>query len=98
MTITERVKKELTRDEFIEEYGDVVVKFSDYYKYTFHYATLLPDGSRIVVGVGGNADDIYRNNVSAGREVTIRDLDPYKGDVISTNNNMWFTYVTMYDY
>lgn len=69
----------MTRKEFYEKYGEVKVKFSDYYKYTFTYTGELPDGGRISVGYGGNADQIYRHEVSADCEETMGSIGPYCG-------------------
>jgi len=64
----------MTRKEFYEKYGDVKVKFSSYYKYTFTYTGTLPDGGRISVDYGANADDIYRFEVGADCEEIIKFL------------------------
>lgn len=71
----------MTQKEFYEKYGDVKVKFSSYYKYTFTYTGNLPNGGRISVDYGANADDIYRFEVSADWEETINSLAPYAGTV-----------------
>jgi hypothetical protein len=71
----------MTRAEFCEKYGDVPVKFSSYYKYTFTYSTTLPDGKRLVVSYGGCSDDIYRHEVSADSLETINSLQPCQGFV-----------------
>jgi hypothetical protein len=71
----------MTKDEFYEKYGDVKVKFSDYYKYTFTYTGNLPDGGRISVEYGGNADQIYRHDVGADCEETVSSIEPYAGHV-----------------
>ena len=73
----------MTREEMLQKYGDVAVKFSSYYKYTFYYAADLPDGGRILVGVGRNSDDIYRFNVANDESVPIKhlDMEPYTVDV-----------------
>jgi hypothetical protein len=69
----------MTRNEFYQKYGDVKVKFSDYYKYTFTYTGNLPDGGRISVDYGGNADQIYRHEVGADCEKTVSSIEPYSG-------------------
>ncbi len=71
----------MEKKEFIEKYGDVKVKFSSYYKYTFSFTGTLPNGDTIQVGVGGNADDIYKMEVGGDCEETIKSLDPVSGDV-----------------
>lgn len=71
----------MTREEFVEKYGDVTVKFSSYYKFTFTFSGVLANGDRIMVDVGGNSDDIYRMEVSADSEEAIAKLDAYSGSV-----------------
>lgn len=71
----------MTKEEFIEKYGRAKVKFSSYYKFIFVFAGMVDADTMVVVNVGGNSDDIYRMEVSAGVEETIADLDPISGDV-----------------
>ena len=71
----------LTKEEFIAKYGDYVVTFESYYKYTFTYSAVLPSGKTLVVGYGGNHDDIYGHEVSKDAAETINTLQPYSGDV-----------------
>lgn len=63
----------MTKDEFYEKYGDVKIKFSSYYKYTFTYGGELPDGGRVSVDYGGNSDDIYRFDVRADCVMGLQD-------------------------
>lgn len=74
-------RKVMTRQEFYEKYGNVEVRFSSYYKYTFTYAADLPDGKHLTCGCGGNADDIYRLSVYADDSATVGDLEPFEGGV-----------------
>lgn len=71
----------MTRDEFYEKYGEVLVTFSSYYKYTFTYRAKLPDGQTLTVGYGGQADEIYRFEVVPNVPVKVADLYPYCGSV-----------------
>jgi hypothetical protein len=71
----------MTREEFIEKYGDAKVKFSSYYKYTFTYAGTLPDGSTISIGYGGSSDHIYKYKVGPDKEESVRFIYPYTGAV-----------------
>jgi hypothetical protein len=71
----------MTKEEFIEKYGEVKVKFSSYYKYTFNYIGTLPDGNVISVDCGGNADYIYRYEVVPDMEESVSSIDPYAGRV-----------------
>jgi hypothetical protein len=71
----------MTRAEFYAKYGDVKVMFVEYYKYTFLYAATLSDQRRITVSYGGNGDDIYEHDVTAGQFVKVGQLCPYSGEV-----------------
>ena len=73
----------MTRQEFYDKYGQVKVKFSRYYKYTFTYTTTLPDGTHLSCDYGGNIDDIYRHDVCSDCEETVHNLQPYSGTVYS---------------
>lgn len=78
----------MTREEFYEKYGDVKVKFSDYYKYTFNYVGELSDGGQISVGYGGGSEDIYRHEVVPNVEQTITSLYPYTGTAFDKDGNV----------
>lgn len=78
----------MTREDFIEKYGDVKVKFSEYYKYTFTYIGSLPDGGKISVDYGGNAEQIYRHDVSDDNEETVGSLYPYSGVVVDAKGQV----------
>jgi hypothetical protein len=64
----------LTEEQFIEKYGDVKVKFSSYYKFTFTFVGQLEDESTIRLLVGGNSDDIYREHIVADQEYMVMQL------------------------
>ena len=59
----------LSFEDVRTQYGDRLVKFSSYYKYSFCFG----DGS-LSVYVGGIAEDIYRFTVEADRLYTIAEL------------------------
>jgi hypothetical protein len=69
----------ITKKEFIKLYGDVIVKFTSYYKYTFTYKAVLPNGDILLVGYGGAGEDIYKHEVEADCEESLLSLDPYEG-------------------
>lgn len=73
--------KQITREEFYEKYGDVLVSFSNYYKYTFTYDATLQDGKRLTVGYGGDPSQIYRHDVRRDSTETVSQLGPYTGSV-----------------
>lgn len=72
----------MTKKEFLEEYGNVPVIFSSYYKYSFTFQGTLSNGDIVECAYGGYADDIYRFEVTPNEEVLISALDPYKGSII----------------
>jgi hypothetical protein len=65
----------VTKEEALEKYGRVQLHFDSYYKYFFTFRGLAYDGAVIVYSFGGDADDIYRCQVSADKPVTMADDD-----------------------
>ena len=82
-------KQEIEREEFYEKYKDVDFKFLSYYKFTFTYHGFTDEGEEVKIGVGGIADYIYRERVSADDVYSIVELQPYQGESDS---------VTFYDF
>ena len=82
-------KKEIERGEFYEKYKDVDFKFLSYYKFTFTYRGFTDDSEEVKIGVGGTADDIYRESVSVDSVYDMWYLMPYQGESDS---------VTFYDF
>ncbi len=82
-------KKEIECEEFYEKYKDVSFKFLSYYKFTFTYHGFTSDGEEVKIGVGGTANEIYRERVSADDVHGIVELQPCQGESDS---------VTFYDY
>lgn len=72
---------QMTRAEFYAKYGDVEVTFRSYYKYTFTYDAVLPDGKNLTVEYGGDSDEVYRHKVAKNRPEKIIDLQPFAGAV-----------------
>ena len=73
-------KQEIECEEFYEKYKDVSFKFLSYYKFTFTYRGFTDDGEEVKIGVGGTADYIYRESVSADNIYSILYLMPYQGE------------------
>ena len=71
----------VSREEFMEKYGDVMVVFDGYYKYTFTYKGDTQDGLTVYVSCGGSADEIYRREVVPDKEERVEDLYPDGGTV-----------------
>lgn len=84
----------MTKQEFIDRYGDVDVKFSYYYKHSFHFDAELPDGSGISVAIGGESGEIYRLEVDCDEVSTVKDLDPYSGGIYKEGKEI----CSFYDY
>ena len=82
-------KKEIECEEFYEKYKDVSFKFLSYYKFTFTYHGFTSDGEEVKIGIGGTANDIYRERVSADDVYGIVELQPHRGESDS---------VTFYDH
>jgi hypothetical protein len=72
--------EKLTRAQFNERYEEVLVRFSSYYKFRFQFVAELEGGRRLVVGVGGDSDDIYRLSVGTD-PILVEDLPIDTGDV-----------------
>lgn len=63
----------LTEEQFLEQYGEAIVVFASYYKYSFYFSGEF-NGKNICVSVGGSSDDIYKFDVKAGREYKVKEL------------------------
>lgn len=64
----------------MNKYGDVDVKFSSYYKYTFTFTGEF-DGGVVLVEVGGDSSDIYRMEVCSDSSESVGGLDPCYGSL-----------------
>lgn len=78
----------MTKDEFMEQHGDVLVKFASYYKYDFTFTGMLDNGCSISVNVGGDSSDIYKMSVDADDEQAVYNLSPDSGEVFDVNGVM----------
>lgn len=67
------IKEEIEKDPFIEKYGRIPLNFSSYYKFSFSFKGRASDGIEIYASMGGQADDIYRYEVSADTTEKIGD-------------------------
>lgn len=54
--------------EAIDKYGKIPLVFSNYYKYSFGFVGMAPDGARIYMSIGGDSGDIYRLNIGRDKE------------------------------
>jgi hypothetical protein len=72
----------MTKEEAISKYGNVPLLFGSYYKYSFAFQGKADDGASVYMTVGGCADDIYKLQVNADEQMTIKYPDA-KGIVIT---------------
>ncbi len=72
---------ELSKAEFLAKYGDVQVSFNEYYKFTFYFTGVTSEGYKLVVGYGGNSEQIYRYELSSTQTGTVKSIEPYSGFV-----------------
>ena len=63
----------MTKNEILEKYGKVELKFDSYYKYTFTYCGKADGGVKIIANAGGCSDEIYRASYS--NTETLNSLD-----------------------
>jgi hypothetical protein len=77
----------MTWEEAMAKWGDVALTFARYYKYSFAFKGIAPDGATVTAFAGGDHNDIYRWVVVAGEEVTLRSLDPNFIAVVSPNGD-----------
>lgn len=62
----------ISKDDVVEKFGDLKLKFHSYYKYSFTYVGER-DGYKVSVSYGGNHHDIYRHEVKADDVVELGD-------------------------
>ena len=65
----------MNKEQILEKYGNVKLKFNSYWKYTFTFVGVADDGAQVSTSIGGDSDDIYRMDVCADCEETLIGLD-----------------------
>lgn len=80
----------LTKSEFMKRYGHINVKFSHYNKFVFTYTNprIASTGGRIEVNVGGNSEEIYREEVSVNEIMNVISLEPFSANVYDVDGNI----------
>ena len=73
--------KNISKQDFLDKYGDIEVTFSSYYKYSFTFKGTTDAGEELYVSIGGDSDEIYRMEIMADDPESVRSLDPYQGSV-----------------
>ena len=74
-------------DKAIEKYGNIKVKFTYYYKYTFIYTSTIGD-LKISVYIGGDSSDIYKIEVNPENFESLITLNPYHVEVRDNLGNL----------
>lgn len=86
----------LTKEEFENNYSEVEVVFSSYYKYSFSFVGEHEDGTHIICSYGGCTEDIYRYEVSNNSVETVGSLDDNWMSVVARKDGdvifEWFDY------
>jgi len=77
--------KDMNEIEALEFFKGVELKFSHYYKYSFHYVG-KKDGIEINVTMGGNSSDIYRTeycDMEIFEDLNYEEFNVYKSSDIN---------------
>lgn len=82
----------MTKEEILAKYGDVPCNFTSYYKYSFGFSGTAPDCAVISFCSGGDADDIYRYNVSVDKPETLNDGNWTSASVKLGETELWSEY------
>ena len=63
--------------EIFDKYGDVKLKFDNYYKWRFHYKGEASDGNIITatLGTGDSGQEIYKSDVEADQPKTLNEKE-----------------------
>ena len=80
----------MSREEVLDKYGDIQLKFSYYYKYTFIYKAVTDVGTIIIAYVGGCGDEIYRMDLSPKENISALETEDIVEEepTISNDGNM----------
>ena len=65
----------MTKEDFIEEYGDIVVSYSGYRKFQFTFIGETADSTPIVILIGGSSAEIYGMEIDCNETAVIRDME-----------------------
>lgn len=79
----------MTKEEAISKYGDVPLKFSSYYKYSFRFSGVAEDGAAISISVGGDSDDIYKFEVNSETVLKLKDEDYRYASIDKDGKEVW---------
>lgn len=83
----------MNKEEVLEKYGDVKMRFVSYHEFTFKFKG-VKDGVEVLASIVGDMDKVYNTYVNASEEETLRELDP---NFIKVTNKDGVVY-TWYDF
>lgn len=76
----------------MELYGDLPLKFASYYKYSFIFNAVSPDGVMVSASIGGDSDEIYRYEVKPDSTTTLK-ANEWKYAYVGRNGEeLWSEY------
>ncbi len=71
--------EKISKEKFVALYGNVKLKFVSYWKYTFSFTGVAESGDQVTIDYGGNSDNIYRFDVTADKEITLKEFHENEG-------------------
>lgn len=72
----------LTKQEFLDTYGHLMVKFGSYRKFSFTFVGTLASGDIVIVEACECSNEVYDFEVSDGEHLQISEIDfLHKGEI-----------------
>ncbi len=65
----------MTKQEILEKYGKINLKFTTYFKYEFYFLGVTENGTQIYTSIGGCSSEIYNLDVSSDAKETLISLE-----------------------
>jgi len=79
----------MTKGEFIEEYGEIVVALASYTNLMFHYCSVkLSNGMTVCIARGGSLEKLKNLTIPSGDRGRVVDLDPDMGYILNPNGEI----------
>lgn len=82
----------MTKEEVLAKYGNLPLRFSSYYKYSFTFKGAADDGTVVYASLGGSADDIYKLSVTSDSVIALNDKDYSSAHVSRNDKLLWEEY------
>lgn len=79
----------MEKDEVMAKYGSVPLVFTSYYKYSFEFGGQSEDGTFVSCSIGGDANDIYRFQVTPDTTVLLGDLEWNSASITKDGKELW---------